>query len=178
MVTVVDPATQKTKLVELPTHFNAGASRPLWKPLLDALHARMKARGLEDTMMLGLEDDVWASKEELVLFKEISGDLPWVMQVARRGDVQHAAVRDIEDRLPGRRMDGDVFRRTTPSGRKGIAAESRAHMGMGATGLGGPVRPSVARDGSERLLAARGRVGHHRFAARQRGDWGPIIGRS
>jgi len=80
MVTVVDPATQKTELAELPTYFEAETSRALWKPLLDKLRAKMKARGLEDAMMLGLETDVWATKEELALFNEMSGNLPWVMQ--------------------------------------------------------------------------------------------------
>jgi len=78
-VTVVDPATQKTEIVELPAHFDTEASRPLWKPLLDQLHAKMKARGLEDAMMLGVQHDTWATKEEHTFFKEISGDLPWVM---------------------------------------------------------------------------------------------------
>jgi len=80
MVTVVDPATKKTKLVELPTHFKPDESRPLWKPLMDAVRERMKQRGLEKAMMLGLEDDVWASKEEIALFNEMTNHLPWVMQ--------------------------------------------------------------------------------------------------
>ena len=79
-VTAIDPATQKTELVELPTHFETETSRALWKPLLDQLHARMKARGLEEPMMPGVQHDAWATKEEHLLFKEISGDLPWVMQ--------------------------------------------------------------------------------------------------
>jgi len=79
-VTVVNPATQKTEIVELPAHFDAEASRPLWKPLMDELHVRMRKRGLEDAMMLGVQHDTWATKEEHAFFKEISGDLPWVMQ--------------------------------------------------------------------------------------------------
>jgi len=78
-VTVVDPKTQKVEIVELPTHFDTEASRPLWKPLLDQLRVKMKARGLEDAMMLGVQHDTWATKEEHVFFKEISGDMPWVM---------------------------------------------------------------------------------------------------
>jgi hypothetical protein len=31
-------------------------------------------------MMLGLQTDAWASKEELLFFKEITGGLPWAMQ--------------------------------------------------------------------------------------------------
>jgi hypothetical protein len=54
LVTVVDPATQKTELVSLPTHFDAAASKPLWKPLFDQLHERMRRRGLENAMMIGI----------------------------------------------------------------------------------------------------------------------------
>jgi len=80
MVTLLDPATQKTELLNLPTHFETEKSKALWKPLFDQIHARMKKRGLDDTLMLGLQGDAWASKHEHELFKEISGDLPWVIQ--------------------------------------------------------------------------------------------------
>ena len=80
VVTMLDPAAQKTGLLELPTHFEKEASRALWKPLLDELRVRMRKRGLEETMMIGVQHDTWATKEEHIFFKEISGDLPWVMQ--------------------------------------------------------------------------------------------------
>jgi len=80
MVTVLAPATQTTQLVELPSHFQPEASRPLWKPLFDQLHERMKARGLEGAMMIGVQHDTWATKEEHIFFQEVTGDLPWVMQ--------------------------------------------------------------------------------------------------
>ena len=80
MVTVLDPATGKTTLTTLPSHFDADASRPLWGPLFKQLRARMRERGLEDTMMLGLQCDAWASKEEHQLFHDITGGLPWVVQ--------------------------------------------------------------------------------------------------
>ena len=36
--------------------------------------------GLEDKLMLGLQSDAWASKEEHQFFKDITGGLPWVIQ--------------------------------------------------------------------------------------------------
>jgi len=79
MVTVLDPATGETSLETLPPHFDADASRPLWGPLFEQLRARMRERGLEDAMMLGLQCDAWASKEEHEFFNEITGGLPWVL---------------------------------------------------------------------------------------------------
>lgn len=79
LVTVVDPATKKTENVYLPTHFES-SSRALWKPLFTELRSRLKKRGLEKTMMLGIHTDAWVSKKEVELFNELSGDAPWVMQ--------------------------------------------------------------------------------------------------
>ncbi len=75
-----DPATGQTSLETLPSHFDAQASRPLWGPLFEQLGARMRKRGLEDAMMLGLQCDAWASKEEHEFFNDIAGGLPWVLQ--------------------------------------------------------------------------------------------------
>jgi hypothetical protein len=77
LVTVLDPATQKTENVHLPL-FTDPSSRGLWQPLLAQLRERMKKRGLEQTMMLGFVSDAWPVAEEDQLFKEISGGLPWV----------------------------------------------------------------------------------------------------
>jgi hypothetical protein len=79
MVTARDPATGKTELVVLPTHFDA-ASKPLWQPLFDQLLTRMRKRALDDKLMLGLQSDAWASKEEHQFFRDITGGLPWVLQ--------------------------------------------------------------------------------------------------
>ena len=79
MVTVVDPGTGKTEVLTLPPHSDGAASKPLWQPLFDELRRRMKERGLEQVMMLGLQGDAWASKEDVALLDEISGGLPWAM---------------------------------------------------------------------------------------------------
>ncbi len=77
-VTALDPASGKTSTVRLP-RFDDPAAKALWQQLFDKIRARMKARGLEDTMMLGMASDHWPSKEELTVLQEISGGLPWVM---------------------------------------------------------------------------------------------------
>ena len=80
MVTALDPATGETQLVTLPPHFAPSESKPLWQPLWDQLLARMRKRALQDKVMLGLQGDAWASKEEHQFFKEITGGVPWVVQ--------------------------------------------------------------------------------------------------
>ncbi len=80
MVTEFDPATTKTELVMLPSHLDAAASKPLWKPLFDELHSRLKKRGMEKEMMLGIMSDAWVSKGQLQFFKDVAGDVPWVIQ--------------------------------------------------------------------------------------------------
>jgi hypothetical protein len=79
MVTLLDPDTGASGVLELPHHSDAAASRALWQPLFDELHRRMAARGLEGTMMLGLEGDGWPGKEDVALLNEVSGGLPWAM---------------------------------------------------------------------------------------------------
>jgi hypothetical protein len=53
-------------------------SKALWKPLFDELRKRMARRGLEDAMMLGMVSDFWASKEQALMLKDVSGGLPWI----------------------------------------------------------------------------------------------------
>ncbi|MBN2584819.1 MAG: hypothetical protein JXL80_17275 [Planctomycetes bacterium] len=77
LVTVLDPKSGKTDSAYLPTFFEP-AAKALWKPLFGALRQRMKRRGLEDAMMLGMVTDAYPSKEEVALLKDLSGGLPWV----------------------------------------------------------------------------------------------------
>ena len=77
-VTALDPGTGQIETVYLP-RFDDPAAKPLWKPLFDALHQRMKRRGLEDTMMLGMASDAWPTKDELTTLQDASGNLPWIM---------------------------------------------------------------------------------------------------
>ncbi len=79
VVTGLLPATGKTEELEVPFFADAAAARPLWKDLFDQLRQRMKARGLEDAMMLGLLSDRTAppTKEVVGFLGDVTGNLPW-----------------------------------------------------------------------------------------------------
>ena len=79
MVTVVDPGTGETTVENLPPMYDQAASRPLWKPVFDGIRERLKKRGLEETMMLGLASDIYPSKPEVELLGELTGDAPWAV---------------------------------------------------------------------------------------------------
>ena len=77
LVTVVDPATGKAENVCLPAYVDA-RSKALWKPLFDQLRVRMKRRGLEKAMMIGMASDFWATRQQAEFLKDVTADLPWV----------------------------------------------------------------------------------------------------
>jgi hypothetical protein len=77
MVTFLDPATGKTENRHLPA-FTDPQSKAMWKPLIAALEARMKKRGLRDAMMIGTASDVIPRKEQVEFFNEVAPGLPWV----------------------------------------------------------------------------------------------------
>ena len=53
-------------------------SRALWQPLLREVRARMRKRGLEDVMMLGMVSDRMPDKATAEFFKELLPGVPWV----------------------------------------------------------------------------------------------------
>ena len=77
-VTALDRTSGETETVFLPKYEDP-AAKGLWKPLFDELHRKMAARGLEDTMCLGMGSDYWPSKAEVTVLQEITGDLPWIL---------------------------------------------------------------------------------------------------
>ncbi len=78
-VTKVNPANGETEMIFLPRYEEEGG-KAAWKPLWTELSKRMKARGLDKTMSLGVLSDLWPSKEEVTALNEIAGGLPWVSQ--------------------------------------------------------------------------------------------------
>jgi len=76
-VTMLDPETGKTEPGGLP-HYTAPESRAIWQPVYTELRTRMKRRGLEDAMALGMVTDVEPSKEEVQFLQEVTGGLSWV----------------------------------------------------------------------------------------------------
>ena len=87
LVTVVDPATNKVENVYLPTYSDP-ASKALWKPLFAALRERLRKRGLEGAMMIGMISDDWCSKDQVEFFQEVAGPLPWVSASHGRHDAE------------------------------------------------------------------------------------------
>ena len=76
-VTLLDEATGKTEPGHLPL-YTAPESRALWQPVYAELRERMKRRGLEGAMALGMITDLEPSKEEVLFLKDVSGGLSWV----------------------------------------------------------------------------------------------------
>jgi hypothetical protein len=77
-VTVVDPATKKTSMEILPRYEDA-ASKKLWGPMFAGVRDRMKKRGLEKTMLLGLMPDLWPNKKEVGFWHEVAPGVPWAI---------------------------------------------------------------------------------------------------
>jgi hypothetical protein len=76
LVTVLDRATGQTQNVPMLDYLDANA-KDQWKPLFDQLKERMRKRGLEKAVMLGMVTDNWAYKEQVEFLKDVSGNLPW-----------------------------------------------------------------------------------------------------
>jgi hypothetical protein len=79
LVTVVDPASGSTQLVELPK-FSEPAAKAQWTALLRQLRDHLAKRGLDQALMFGLNTDAWASKPTVQFFNEILPGTPWVVQ--------------------------------------------------------------------------------------------------
>ncbi|HUT60091.1 MAG TPA: glycoside hydrolase domain-containing protein [Phycisphaerae bacterium] len=77
-VTVVAPQTGKPEAEPfyLPP-FEDPASMAMWRPLFAELRKRMRGRGLEKTMMLGMIADVEPTKEQTAFLQKASGGLQW-----------------------------------------------------------------------------------------------------
>ncbi|NIA21302.1 MAG: hypothetical protein GWP05_04895 [Anaerolineaceae bacterium] len=77
LVTMLDEKTGKTEPGNLPL-YTAPGSRALWRPVYAELRKRMKRRGLEGAMALGMVTDTEPSKKEVAFLQEVSGGLSWV----------------------------------------------------------------------------------------------------
>lgn len=75
-VTVVDPQTKETAAVYLPPLADP-RSASLWRPLLTEIRERMRRRGLQDVLMLGMLSDARPTKEEASALHDFGGGLPW-----------------------------------------------------------------------------------------------------
>ena len=78
LVTAVDPATRQVQLVEL-ARYDKGADKAAWKALYDGVRQRLRKRGLDQVMMLGVLSDSQPSRAEAEFLNQASGNLPWVI---------------------------------------------------------------------------------------------------
>jgi len=78
MVTAVDPSSGKTETVTLPPHKDP-SSKALWGPVMAGVRERMKARGLEKAMMLGIMNDTIPTKAEMEFFADLCPGVPWAL---------------------------------------------------------------------------------------------------
>ena len=78
MVTVKDPSTGKVETVALPPYKDP-ASKALWGPLMAKVQEKVKARGLEKAMMLGMMNDTLPSKIEFQFFADLCPKVPWAL---------------------------------------------------------------------------------------------------
>ena len=76
-VTVVDAKGKGAKMINLPRYEDPG-SKALWEPVWATLRQKLKARGLEDAMIIGMVSDNWPKRAEVAALKDLSGGLPWV----------------------------------------------------------------------------------------------------
>ncbi len=78
-VTALDPKTGQATVLTLP-RYEDPASKALWGPMFLELRKHLAQRGLKDrNLMLGLMPDLWPNKEEVAFWKDVSGDLAWVI---------------------------------------------------------------------------------------------------
>ncbi len=75
-VSLLDPGTGKVTKLQLPRHADPRSVK-LWRPLLVAVRDRMKKRGWENVMTLGLVSDRVPRKETIAFFKEVLPKIPW-----------------------------------------------------------------------------------------------------
>ena len=85
---VAGPATGKTENVFLPP-YGTPESEALWRPLLTQIRERLKKRGLDRAMMLGIPYDGVPSKEMVAFFSRVAPGTPWVRQAHPREPTIH-----------------------------------------------------------------------------------------
>ena len=76
-VSVLDESTGAVKSEYLP-HYTAAESRAPWQAVFSEVRKRLKDRGLEDVMVLGMVNDEIPSREDVAFLHEVSNGLPWI----------------------------------------------------------------------------------------------------
>lgn len=79
LVSSVDPATKSVVDLKLPKPTSA-EGQPIWKAFAVELQARIRKRGLEKSMMIGMASDSVPNKETTEYWKGVLPEVPWVAQ--------------------------------------------------------------------------------------------------
>jgi hypothetical protein len=78
LFTAVDPKTGKLEQSEGPK-YGTPAAREFWKPVFDGLRKVLNARGLEQSMMLGVMGDIVPTPEAFADLSAVAPGVRWVM---------------------------------------------------------------------------------------------------
>jgi len=108
VVTMLDPETGKTEPGSLP-HYTAPESRAIWQPVYAELRRRMKRRGLEKAMALGMVTDLEPSKEEVKFLQEVSGGLSWIAHSHYRRTHRRPSPNKVLQRMADVRYESHAY---------------------------------------------------------------------
>jgi hypothetical protein len=78
-VTLLDTATGKTENGVL-AKLSDPASKAVWRAMVDKVRERLRTRGIEKCMMLGMFTDMTPSKQDVQFFADVAPGVPWVHQ--------------------------------------------------------------------------------------------------
>lgn len=76
-VTIVDGASGEVEAGHLP-HYIEPDQRERWTGVFEELRRRLRARELEEAMVLGMVSDHSPTKETVAFLDDVSGGLPWI----------------------------------------------------------------------------------------------------
>ncbi|MBM4039626.1 MAG: hypothetical protein FJ290_14050 [Planctomycetes bacterium] len=78
-VTVVDPATGKRESMKLP-QYGTPECEAAWRPLLLALRERLKAKGLGNSIVIGIAGDMGPDPPTAAMFRRILPEAGWLAE--------------------------------------------------------------------------------------------------
>lgn len=76
-VTRVDPSSKKVSTLKLP-HFCSAEGAPIWKQFIESVMSRLKARGLDQSAMLGLAQDSPPPSSVIEFYGKALPGVPWM----------------------------------------------------------------------------------------------------
>ncbi|MFH0982729.1 MAG: glycoside hydrolase domain-containing protein [Planctomycetota bacterium] len=78
LVSELDAASGKVQEMAGPMYNEAEKARAFWKPVAESLRERLKKRGLEKSLMIGIVCDIIPDQEVVAFWKEILPEAKWV----------------------------------------------------------------------------------------------------